>query len=380
MADRRTQCPKCGHLQSGGSECLSCGVIFARYEKTLQRRREMKEQKAEEKQARTRRMRVVGQFLLLGVFFAGITVYFFRSNDTGKVSQSVASSPAITRSAPVASAPEASSVERTPVVEPVRRGGDIEYAREATVSVETPWGTGSGFFVSANYMVTNKHVVEVDQNQLNEFRHKVDAARKMVKLEREKIRNWKRRLKKMPDGPSREQLRIIIAETEQELEQFLPEFEEARQRLEKMEQPLDVSEIKIILADGSEHYANFMLKSERYDLTLLAVTVAEHPVLKPAPKGTHLKQGDKVYTIGSPVGLRNTVTAGIFSGYRENEKTGNVFLQTDAPINPGNSGGPLIDERGYVWGVNTMILRNTEGIGFAIPIENVFEDFGASLY
>ncbi len=87
-----------------------------------------------------------------------------------------------------------------------------------------------------------------------------------------------------------------------------------------------------------------------------------------------------MYTIGSPVGLRQTVTAGIFSGYRKREDNDQVYLQTDAAINPGNSGGPLIDEFGFVYGVNTMILRNTEGIGFAIPIETVFEEFGSDLY
>jgi S1-C subfamily serine protease len=51
------------------------------------------------------------------------------------------------------------------------------------------------------------------------------------------------------------------------------------------------------------------------------------------------------------------------------------MLQTDAPINPGNSGGPLIDERGLVHGVNTMIIRDTQGIGFAIPIQTVMEEF-----
>ena len=55
-----------------------------------------------------------------------------------------------------------------------------------------------------------------------------------------------------------------------------------------------------------------------------------------------------------------------------------MFLQTDAAINPGNSGGPLIDEKGYVFGVNTMILQDTEGIGFAIPIEVVYEEFAAA--
>ena len=112
----------------------------------------------------------------------------------------------------------------------------------------------------------------------------------------------------------------------------------------------------------------------------MSISVPEHPYLRRAPDTYRIQQGDRVYTIGSPVGLRNTVTAGVFSGLRKREEDGNVLIQTDAPINPGNSGGPLIDERGYVRGVNTMILMNTEGIGFAIPIEKVFEDFGASIY
>jgi S1-C subfamily serine protease len=78
--------------------------------------------------------------------------------------------------------------------------------------------------------------------------------------------------------------------------------------------------------------------------------------------------------------LRFTVTAGIFSGYRQQESDGQIYLQTDAAINPGNSGGPLIDEHGYARGVNTMILRDTQGIGFAIPIEKVFEEFSSTLY
>ena len=73
------------------------------------------------------------------------------------------------------------------------------------------------------------------------------------------------------------------------------------------------------------------------------------------------------------------MTGGIFSSYRKQESDGTILLQIDAPINPGNSGGPLIDEKGYVHGVNTMILRNTQGIGFAIPIETVYEEFQSTL-
>ncbi len=383
MTEKMIPCPKCGRMQQhNNKECESCGLIFARYKKLQQRRQELKKQEAQKKQVKNKQFRTLMQTLLFVFISAGVTAYFLRPDTNNKPTHSVTTSESIQQPPAKVTVPvsKKSPVTTNVTSQPVAQTGDIEHARQATVSIETPWGTGSGFFISPNYMVTNKHVIETDQKQLNEFRHKINATRKMIKLEQKKIRNWKQRLKKMPQGPSREQLKIIIAESERDLQQVLPQFNEAQQRLEKMEQPINVSDIKVILADGTEHYANFILKSEQYDLTLLAVTVSNHPILKPAPKGVQLKQGDKVYTIGSPVGLRNTVTAGIFSGYRKNEKTNKVYLQTDAPINPGNSGGPLIDERGYVWGVNTMILRNTEGIGFAIPIEKVFEDFGASLY
>ena len=73
------------------------------------------------------------------------------------------------------------------------------------------------------------------------------------------------------------------------------------------------------------------------------------------------------------MGLKHTVTSGIVSGLRK--YNGNVYIQTDAPINPGNSGGPLIDMDGKILGVNTAVARNAVGIGFAIPIKTVFDEF-----
>jgi S1-C subfamily serine protease len=254
-------------------------------------------------------------------------------------------------------------------------GSPIEQAKNGTVAIEAPWGKGSGFFLTETAVITNKHVVEPDTKQLDEIRHKVQTGRKLIDLEREKLADARRQMARMPDGPSRRQLAILIQEREKDLARILPEQEAAEASLNKLEQPRSHTDIRIFLADGSEFSAQSVQASPRRDLALVTVYADKQTVLRPAQPNGALKQGDKVFAIGNPVGLRNTVTSGIFSGYRQHAETQEVFLQTDAAINPGNSGGPLIDERGQVHGVNTMILQNTEGIGFAIPIQAVFEEF-----
>jgi S1-C subfamily serine protease len=87
-----------------------------------------------------------------------------------------------------------------------------------------------------------------------------------------------------------------------------------------------------------------------------------------------LKPGEWAIAIGNPLGLDNSVTAGIISGTgRTSAEIGAAdkrvnYIQTDAAINPGNSGGPLLNAAGQVIGMNTAILRGTQGLGFAIPI------------
>jgi len=271
--------------------------------------------------------------------------------------------------------PAPQRIEQTPAI---TAGSSIEQAKNGTVSIETPWGKGSGFFITESSIVTNKHVVEPDRGQVDDIRHKVKTGRQLITLEQQNIAELRNRLKQMNDSPTRRQLVIILQEKEKQLAQILPTQEEAEARLKEIEKPRSTGDIKIYLADGSEYAAQSSQVSAKRDLALLSLYSAKAVVLKPAVKNSVLQQGDKVYTIGNPVGLRNTVTSGIFSGYRQHKDTGEVMLQTDAPINPGNSGGPLIDERGRVHGVNTMIIQNTQGIGFAIPIQAVFEEFSIS--
>jgi len=375
------QCPKCNHVQHNTVECEACGVIFAKLQKIQERQKEAEEKKAEKNAGGNSSTLKILQVLLLVVVVAGTTYYFTGSRNQPVPPVETAKAP---EAPPAPAGPQTVQVSKQvsapppqkAMAEPVIRGNSIERAKNATVSIEAPWGTGAGFFVNKNYIVTNRHVVTFDEKKLVELREQVETGRKLINLEKQKIDQMKGDHQRLPKGPSRSQLAILIDKYEENLQKILPRQDAIEQRLEKLDRRMQPSDIKIVLADGSQYAANYLLVSDKYDLALMSLFSGEWPFIEKAP--AKMQQGDKVFAIGSPVGLRHTVTAGIFSGVRMQE--GQVYLQTDAAINPGNSGGPLIDEMGYVHGVTTMILRDTEGIGFAIPIEKVFEEFSSTLY
>jgi serine protease Do len=108
------------------------------------------------------------------------------------------------------------------------------------------------------------------------------------------------------------------------------------------------------------------------DLALLRVEDKDAPKFRFVPLGSAdaLSVGERVFAIGSPLGLERTVTEGILST-KTREVSGLLYLQTTAQINPGNSGGPLFNLSGEVIGVTNMKLTAGEGLGFAIPVESV---------
>lgn len=108
------------------------------------------------------------------------------------------------------------------------------------------------------------------------------------------------------------------------------------------------------------------------DLALLRIVDDGAPRFVYAPLGdtARLAVGDRVFAVGSPLGLERTVTEGIVST-KTRELQGALYLQTSAQINPGNSGGPLFNLRGEVVGVTSMKVTTGEGIGFAIPVDGV---------
>ena len=108
------------------------------------------------------------------------------------------------------------------------------------------------------------------------------------------------------------------------------------------------------------------------DLALLKIEDKQSPPFKYVPIGSSdaLAVGEKVFAIGSPLGLERTVTEGILST-KTRQMAGELYLQTTTQINPGNSGGPLFNLNGEVVGVTNMKITFGEGLGFAIPAESV---------
>jgi len=139
------------------------------------------------------------------------------------------------------------------------------------------------------------------------------------------------------------------------------------------------SEIVVQLADRREFPAGVVGRDALLDIAILKIP-------EPAPSqatlgdSDDLEVGDWVIAIGNPLGLSNTVTAGVVSamGRSSWDMRGEIpgyadFIQTDASINPGNSGGPLLDTEGRVVGINTAIVKGGQGIGFAIPVNMLKE-------
>jgi serine protease Do len=108
------------------------------------------------------------------------------------------------------------------------------------------------------------------------------------------------------------------------------------------------------------------------DLALLKIDDKDAPRFKSVPIGSSdaLGVGERVFAIGSPLGLERTVTEGILST-KTRQMAGELYLQTTTQINPGNSGGPLFNLSGEVVGVTNMKITFGEGLGFAIPAEAV---------
>ncbi|MEM9159939.1 MAG: trypsin-like peptidase domain-containing protein [Verrucomicrobiota bacterium] len=140
------------------------------------------------------------------------------------------------------------------------------------------------------------------------------------------------------------------------------------------------SRVAVTLIDGKTYRAEIVGVEPRKDLAVLKIDLRSTNVTPFSVKvadSSAVLVGQKAIAIGNPYGLDHTLTVGTVSALGRSMSsvvegvTIRDMVQTDAPINPGNSGGPLLDSKGRLIGMNTSILRDSTGIGFAVPSNTI---------
>jgi len=377
------ECPKCGHTQDDTVKCTSCGVYFAKLHRLTV--------PAASRSARPDSDPVAGSpqigfgaLLLTALITATVVGYFMRRDDHGNAVLT-AVQPAVHAAAATATTPATSTQASAAmtqasaaIVSPAAGRNSIETARNATVLIKTGWGYGSGFIIDADcHGVTNRHVVETDGakvadqvEQDPEVRARIAAARQQLQASIAQAQQYKQYLQSRPNTVIEQlQLDKQIQTMEKQLAGLSAGVGQAI--ADKVEGSARLG-FTVTLVDGTTFESIHADFADSHDLATFRLPATNCAHLS-AGNSTALAFGQRLYAVGNPSGLEFTVTSGVFSGHRG---TGaDRLIQTDAPINPGNSGGPLVTESGRVVGINTKILRGVQGIGFAIPIEAVYEEF-----
>ena len=346
------QCPKCAHIQYPSQQCPNCGLVFSKFARHQQRRAKA-ENVAATRPPLLRRARP----WVVSVCFVAVTAGLLTPREDEPPLEAPQQAPSTASAKPGAVALRITSVS------PARNA--IERARNATVLIKTTWGAGSGFFISTDcQIVTNRHVIELDPKELQNAQADFDEAKAELSALAKELEQ--RRLNFLQACPN-----CSDADYDQQVGIYQQRYDRANEIVKEREQLLANitagASPTVTTADGVQTPAKIVRKSDELDLALLSIDEQGCPFIHAAAEQNEIEHGTPLYTIGNPVGLRHSVTAGIFSGTQQMK--GHLMIQTDAPINPGNSGGPLLNQRGFVVGVNTMTVSNAQGIGFAIPYD-----------
>jgi serine protease Do len=274
----------------------------------------------------------------------------------------------------------------------------------AVVAIESAIGSGSGFFISEDgLIITNRHVVRPEETPqwaaqerkinkrkaaLDELRKDLDREKNNLSKMRKSLEEYKAYIAAEPDRSPRRRtlqddydiLHSRFKSRREDLKTHEKRYAEARKefdgvtrdRLWRGAMAGVARSFKVFLKDDTALQASLIAISEKEDLALLKIDGVKTPRLA-LGDDTRPQQGDQVHAIGSPLGLRDSVTTGTIT------RVDSDMIYTDARIMPGNSGGPLVNKAGRVTGVNTIKVSQGnplgEGFGGAIPAATVRREF-----
>jgi serine protease Do len=362
-------CPKCGHPQADTIKCASCGVYFAKLAPRVAAAAPVIQPED------APRGFSIGALVLAAIATGAVVYYLMRSTHAGHVpAAGAAGLPAPAQTDPDSSAAAAVAPGSTAV----NAVNAVEAARRATVFIRTAWGLGSGFIIDADcHVVTNRHVVETDGARVAaniEHNPEMQAGLAATQQRLQNALLAAQLHRQVLAGQPGNNLELIqLDERIRQLQQTLVTLpQQLDADITKRVNDGDHSGFAVTLLDGTHYEGLHARLSEGADLAVFQLP-ANNCSFITADRNAELRVSQRVYTIGNPSGLSYTVTSGVISGLRDID--GKRYVQTDAPINPGNSGGPLITEDGRVIGINSLVMRGVQGIGFAIPIDTVFKEF-----
>jgi len=366
------ECPKCHHVQDNTVECESCGIIFAKYHEYLKRVEEQKYEVVEKKSGSSNLLVVIAVLIVAAIVYFLIPGSDDSKNDDGAKRVVSHSEEVVKEPSTKAKKSKVNSIANKLLKEFPPRN-NIERADLATVFITTAWGSGSGFFINSKcQVITNKHVVEYDKAELGDAEVLAEKLKVVITEDDEALKVMYSDIYRASSDIQKDRRQETYNIYEKKVEEKKETYNELMSQINNLGGSSSIIDTEVTLKDGHVYNVTSFNLSRDTDLAVLDINGVDCPYLDVNTE-ENLALGVKVFTIGNPSGLQHTVTSGIVSGYRESDNK--QFIQTDAPINPGNSGGPLIDADGKVIGINTMILSEAEGIGFAIPINLVFEEF-----